>query len=148
MIRSATGMPTLDAHSDFVRARRAELMARAARRLRRGRSRSSTPRTLADGDGLAWRRPRLEVIALAEIVGTLEPTTEFDAGFRPTSQLARARWERIAAAHRRGIPLPAITVTAGRDGYYVVDGRHRVSVARALGHREIDAWVTSVAPAR
>jgi len=26
------------------------------------------------------------------------------------------------------------------DGYYVVDGRHRVSVALALGHREIEAW--------
>ncbi len=28
------------------------------------------------------------------------------------------------------------------DGDYVIDGRHRVSVARALGHRDIDAWVT------
>jgi ParB-like chromosome segregation protein Spo0J len=29
-----------------------------------------------------------------------------------------------------------------RDGYYVVDGRHRVSVARALRLGDIDAWVT------
>jgi hypothetical protein len=27
------------------------------------------------------------------------------------------------------------------DGYYVEDGRHRVSVARAIGQRDIDAWV-------
>jgi hypothetical protein len=31
------------------------------------------------------------------------------------------------------------------DGYYVVDGRHRVSVARAIGHRDITAWVTCAA---
>jgi ParB-like chromosome segregation protein Spo0J len=28
------------------------------------------------------------------------------------------------------------------DGYYVVDGHHRVSVARTLRLRDIDAWVT------
>jgi hypothetical protein len=148
MIRTATGMPVLDAHADFLRARRAAVVARAVRRLMRTRRRPSTPKTLADGHGLAWRAPRLEVLPLGSIVGTLEPTTAFDAGFRPTSSLIRTRWERIALAHRRGIPLPPITVTAGRDGYYVVDGRHRVSVARALGHRDIDAWVTSVTPAR
>jgi ParB-like chromosome segregation protein Spo0J len=27
------------------------------------------------------------------------------------------------------------------DGFYVLDGRHRVSVARALGHDEIEALI-------
>ena len=56
----------------------------------------------------------------------------------------RARWERIALAHRRSVSLPPIRVLRGEDGYYVVDGRHRVSVALALGRRDIDAWVTPV----
>jgi hypothetical protein len=54
---------------------------------------------------------------------------------------ACARWERVALAHRRGLSLPPIAVKQGPDGYYVVDGRHRVSVALATGRREIDAWV-------
>jgi ParB-like chromosome segregation protein Spo0J len=38
--------------------------------------------------------------------------------------------------------LPPIVVRKRSDGYYVLDGRHRVSVALALGHKDIDAWVT------
>jgi hypothetical protein len=37
--------------------------------------------------------------------------------------------------------MPPITVRQSADGYYVVDGRHRVSVALAFGHRDIEAWV-------
>jgi hypothetical protein len=79
---------------------------------------------------------------LRSIVGTLEATTQFDARFRPTSELRRHRWERIALAHRKGDALPPIGLLARPDGYYVVDGRHRVSVALALGHRGIDGLVT------
>jgi hypothetical protein len=138
----ATGMPVVDAREDFARARRAHLASRAARWLRRGRGPAS-PRTPGDGAALPSGAARLRVIALAEIVGTLEPTISFDAEFRPASDLVRVRWERIALAHRRGVALPAIEVLQLVDGYYVVDGRHRVSVARARGHREIAAWVTS-----
>jgi hypothetical protein len=81
-------------------------------------------------------------VPLGAIVGTLEPTTSFDAGFRPASNTLRWRWERVALAHRRGLALPPVVLRRQPDGYYVVDGRHRVSVARALRHRDIDAWVT------
>jgi ParB-like chromosome segregation protein Spo0J len=43
---------------------------------------------------------------------------------------------------RRGDALPPIAVRKRPEGYYVIDGRHRVSVARATGQRDIDAWVT------
>jgi hypothetical protein len=84
----------------------------------------------------------MAVIPLDEIIGTVEPTLSFDARFRPASGVVRHRWERVALAHRKGIALPPITVRRTAEGYYVVDGRHRVSVARALRHRDIDAWVT------
>jgi hypothetical protein len=142
MLRHSTGMPHIDAHEDFARARRAQIAARAARWLSGGRRRRRTPRTLGDGADLPRGVPRLQVIRLDAIVGTLEPTISFDAAFRPASELVRARWERIALAHRRGIALPPISVLQRPDGYYVVDGRHRVSVARALGHGDIAAWVT------
>jgi hypothetical protein len=138
MLSFATGMPLIDAHDDFQRARRAHRLRRAGSLLssRRG---SGNPRVLADS-APAQRSRRLEVIPLTQIVGTLEPSVHFDARFRPASEHVRARWERIALAHRRGTALPPISVVQRPDGYYVVDGRHRVSVALALGQREIEAW--------
>jgi hypothetical protein len=134
----STGMPTIDARADFTRARRA---ARVARCLSGRWRRPGHPRMLADGVVRTTRAARVESIALDAIVGTVELSRHFDERFRPTSERARARWERIALAVRRGIALPPIAVVHGSDGYYVTDGRHRVSVARAIGQREIDAWV-------
>jgi hypothetical protein len=131
----STGMPALDAREDFARARRAARVARCLRWRRSGH-----PRLLADGGVRTTRAARVS-IALDAVVGTVEPSPHFDERFRPTSERARARWERVALAVRRGIALPPITVVRGSDGYYVEDGRHRVSVARAIGQREIDAWV-------
>lgn len=85
---------------------------------------------------------RMQVVPLCRIVGTLEASPLFDARFRPASELVRHRWERIALAHRRGDALPPVVLRALPDGYYVVDGRHRVSVARALGLSDIDGFVT------
>jgi hypothetical protein len=139
MLSYATGMPSLDAHEDFVRARRAHRIRRAGSWLARRPRCSDHPRVLAETAPPRQAR-RLQVIALSEIVGTLEPSLHFDARFRPTSEHVRARWERIALAHRRGTALPPISVVRRPEGYYVVDGRHRVSVALALGHRDIEAW--------
>jgi hypothetical protein len=99
--------------------------------------RSLTPSAL-----LAGGPTRLEVVPLQAVVGTLESTVNFDSDFRPASNALRRRWERIALAHRRGDALPPVVLRRQPDGYYVVDGRHRVSVALALRHRDIDAWVS------
>jgi hypothetical protein len=80
-------------------------------------------------------------VPLNAVVGTVESTVNFDSGFRPASNALRWRWKQIAVAHRKGEALPPVVLRRQPDGYYVVDGRHRVSVARALRHRDIDAWV-------
>lgn len=136
----ATGNPVLDAQADFRRARRAHSVARVGRWFARGRR--ARPPTLTDVTAKVGGISHLELVPLCSIVGTLDPTTQFDARFRPTSELTRHRWERIALAHRRGDALPPIALLARPDGYYVVDGRHRVSVALALGQRSIDGLVT------
>jgi hypothetical protein len=140
MLSYATGMPIIDAHDDFIRARRAHRIRRASGWLSRRPRCANHPRLLGDATGAPHAPTRLEVIPLSEIVGTVEPSVHFDARFRPGSEHLRARWERIALAHRRGATLPPISVVRRPDGYYVVDGRHRVSVALALGLHEIDAW--------
>lgn len=140
MFALATGNPVLDAQSDFRRARRAHAAARVGGWFGHARRRSRPP-ALTDAAAKVGGVAHLEVVPLCSIVGTVEPTSHFDAHFRPTSELIRHRWERIALAHRKGDALPPIVLLARPDGYYVVDGRHRVSVARALGHRSIDASV-------
>jgi hypothetical protein len=137
----STGMPVLDARADFARARRAQIAARALRRLA-GRPGAGQPPTLPDDVRQPARVPRLAVVPLAAIVGTVEPSPHFDERFRPASTHLRARWERVALAVRRGVALPPIAVRKRPEGYYVIDGRYRVSVARATGQRDIDAWVS------
>ena len=141
----ATGMPTLDAEADFRRARRRHAFARIGRWVAR-RPEWRHPRTLEDPASHLGGLPRAQVVRLVAIVGTLEPTRHFDASFRPASEVVRRRWERIALAHRRGDALPPIELIKRPEGYYVLDGRHRVSVARALGHPDIDARVTGARP--
>jgi len=135
-----TGLPALDAHTDFRRARRARAVARIARWVAR-RGWCSCPRWLRDVAAVHGGPQRLAVVPLSSIVGTFEPTAQFDERFRPASDLVRRRWERVALAHRSGAALPPVVLRHGPGGYYVVDGRHRVSVARAFGHRDIDGWV-------
>ena len=52
------------------------------------------------------------------------------------------RWLGVARAALRGEHLPPVDLIRAGDVYYVRDGHHRISVARALGQREIDARVT------
>ena len=86
----------------------------------------------------------LQSIPLSNVVGSVGRTGDFDRSFRPTTERVRPRWQRIAAAHRRGEPMPPIDVYKVGDLYFVKDGNHRVSVARAMGRPDIDAYVTEV----
>ncbi len=84
------------------------------------------------------------VVALDAIVGTVDRGRDFDRSFRPTSASVRSRWEQIAAAMRRGEALPPVDLVRIGEIYFVRDGHHRVSVARALGRTDIDAYITEV----
>jgi hypothetical protein len=86
----------------------------------------------------------LQTIPLESIVGTVDRGREFDRSFRPTTGRLRPRWERIATAVRKGESMPPIDVYRIGELHFVKDGHHRVSVARALGHEVIEAWVTDI----
>jgi hypothetical protein len=135
---------TFNVIMDFRRARRGHLLDRAQRWLTRRPSRTR-PRDLGHVRALYWLPARLRHIPLAAIVGTVEATADFDAHFRPATDRVSFRWQSVARAHRAGHSLPPIAVIERPDGYYVLDGRHRVSVARELGRQDIDAW-TSLSP--
>jgi hypothetical protein len=143
-----TGFPTQDAQTDFSRARRRQALSRLARRLRRE---PDDVNVILPFDEVVEalgrrgeRRLGLRVIPLDSIVGTVDRSRDFDRRFRPTSRRVRLRWERIAAAMRRGEAMPPIDVYRIGDLHFVRDGHHRVSVAKAMGLDTIEAHVTEV----
>ena len=143
-----SGSPRIDAESDFMRSRRLQTLSALAARLR-GEGGESTRALSFDEvvDALGRRGERrigLHLIPLDAIIGSVDKVKDFDRRFRPTSDKSRARWERIARASRVGEEIPPIDVYKLGDYYFVRDGHHRVSVARALRLRLIEAEVTEV----
>lgn len=65
----------------------------------------------------------------------------FDLDFNPLRESTRDRWLSVCHARLRGVSLPPIELVRGSDGYYVRDGHHRMSVARALGQDYVEAIV-------
>jgi hypothetical protein len=144
-----TGFSTQDAETDFSRARRRQQLARLAARLRREPDDVDLILPFDEVvEALGRRGERrlgLQTIELDSIVGTVDRSRrEFDRSFRPTSSRVRRRWQRIATAMRRGEAMPPIEVYRIGEMHFVVDGHHRVSVARQLGLEKIDARVTEV----
>jgi hypothetical protein len=143
-----TGFPQADAENDFLRARKRQVLAALARRLRGGRGDSDRIVPLDEVVcSLGWRGERrlgLQTIPVDTIIGTVDSRRDFDRRFRPTSNRVRYRWERLALARRRGEPIPPIEVYRVGGLHFVTDGHHRVSIAAATGQHEIDAYVTQV----
>lgn len=83
-------------------------------------------------------------VALDRIVGSEGRTDDFDSAFNPLKRHNRDRWIGIAAARRRGIALPPVALIQVGNSYYVRDGNHRVSVAKAAGQVEIEAEILYV----
>jgi hypothetical protein len=84
------------------------------------------------------------MVPISQIVGTLEPTKLFDRQFRPASDHVRARFQGIAAEILSGRGMDPVELYRCSGSYYVLDGRHRIAVARALGQRSVWALVTNV----
>ncbi len=84
----------------------------------------------------------VQTIPLAQIQGSEGRCHDFDRAFHPLQQHTAARWVRVATAGLLEIALPPIKVIQLGERYFVRDGHHRVSVAHALGQRDIEAAVT------
>jgi hypothetical protein len=81
-------------------------------------------------------------VPIDQIRGSEGRTSDFDRDFCPLTTHTQERWLGIASARRRGKTLPPVSLVQVGDLYYVLDGHHRISVARALGQQDIEAQVT------
>lgn len=141
-------MPREDAKIAFDRERRRRVLARLSSRLRFEPDDVSHMLPFDEVVAALGATSRVDlgeqVIDLDSIVGTVDRRrNEFDRDFRP-SPGTRGRWERIAEARKRGEAMPPIDVFRIGDLHFVRDGHHRVSVARALKEKDINANVIEV----
>ena len=82
-------------------------------------------------------------VPVRDIVGTVDRAVDFDQFFRPRRRELRRRLDAMNAAFGDG-PMPPITVYEAGGLYFVVDGHHRVALARRNRAEVIDAEVTQV----
>jgi hypothetical protein len=143
-----TGSPRQGAESDFLRVRRHQTLSKLAARMRGDTQVLSETLSFTDVVDALGRRGEhdrgLQLIKLDQIVGSVDKVRDFDRRFRPTSDRSRQRWERLAEKSRMGEYLPPIDVYQLGNLYFVRDGHHRVSVARAQGATDIDAHVVQI----
>ncbi len=86
----------------------------------------------------------LQEIPLDAIVGSVGRYRDFTRSFLPRLESNKHRWAnvKLRALYRGGVS--PIEVYQLGDVYFVLDGNHRVSVARQLGAETIQAYVTQV----
>lgn len=147
MVRDS-GSPRVDAESDFMRARRHQVLSGLAARLRNDSVDVIQSMSFDEVVEALGRRAEnylgIKLIPLDAIVGSVDKVRDFDRRFRPTSARSRERWERLSRASRKGEEIPPIDVYQIGDYYFVRDGHHRVSVARSLKLDVIEARVTAI----
>ena len=83
----------------------------------------------------------VQTVPLRQIVGSVNRYTEFDRAFLPLQTHTAKRWQRVNRAWYEDVSLPPILLYQVGEVYFVVDGNHRVSVAREQGQEFIDAEV-------
>jgi hypothetical protein len=87
----------------------------------------------------------VKAVRVDQIAGSLNRYHEFDRVFLPASQNLAERWQRVNRAFYQDVSLPPVVLYKVGQVYFVVDGHHRVSVAREQGQIEIDAEVRECA---
>jgi len=87
---------------------------------------------------------RRQEVPLDAIVGSVGRHRDYDRTFSPLRDSDLERWVKVKQAVTGLGGVPPIEVYKLGDAYFVKDGNHRVSVARQLGAKTIDAYVTEV----
>ncbi len=135
----------VQARQDFSRVRKREILGRIL-----GLLRSRGDEMLSLGDVRSLLRPESEhykgmrTVPLDRIVGSEGRYLDFNREFLPRHDKLMKRWVRVDMVHLQDVVLPPIKLFEIGGVYFVRDGNHRVSVAKAQGAEFIDAEVISL----
>ena len=137
--------------ADFTRARRRARLRAVVAHIRREHASNrllsfdDVRRELAANN----RRHRgARVVEVEEIIGSVGRWKDFDRSFLPARASVGYRWKRIDRAFQRGENLPPVELYKIGDAYFVMDGHHRVSVARYHDVPTVEAAVVEFHPQR
>lgn len=83
----------------------------------------------------------IQEVPLGRIIGSLGREREFNRVFLPREEALRNRWEEVHDMAQGPEGFQSVELYQVGDAYFVIDGHHRVSVARALGAPTIEAHV-------
>jgi nucleotide-binding universal stress UspA family protein len=88
----------------------------------------------------------LQMIPVDAIIGSVGRYTDFTRTFLPRRLEDRQRWANIKAISLDPVStgLPEIEVYKVSEVYFVIDGNHRVSIARQEGWKSIEAHVIEI----
>ncbi|HZD11202.1 MAG TPA: ParB N-terminal domain-containing protein, partial [Candidatus Binatia bacterium] len=135
----------LSAIQDFHEARRRAALEQVLARLR---GQSDALLSYDEVRRLVGERSRvdrgLKEIPLDAIVGSVGRYGDFTRMFLPRSDAMQDRWARVKTVATDMGGWQPIEVYKLGDAYFVIDGNHRVSVARQMGIDTIPAYVTEV----
>ncbi|NJN44332.1 MAG: ParB N-terminal domain-containing protein [Anaerolineae bacterium] len=85
----------------------------------------------------------LREIPLDAIIGSVGRYHDFTRSFLPRDDTDAERWARVQASiNQRG--MDPIELYQIGEAYFVLDGNHRVSIARSRGYETIQAHVTEI----
>jgi hypothetical protein len=133
---------TSQVKADFARARFKAFLNRVRNVL------ANQPRTLLSYDeikeklrigGPIYRG--IKTVEVEKIVGSLNRYYQFDRAFLPLYDHVAPRWQNVDRAFYQEVNLPPVVLYKVGEVYFVVDGHHRVSVAREQGQLFIEAEV-------
>jgi hypothetical protein len=137
--------------ADFTRARRRARLRALGARIRREHTSNrllsfdDVRRELVANNRL-YRGTR--VVEVNEIIGSVGRWDEFDRSFLPARASVGHRWKRIDRAFHRTEDLPPVKLYKLEEAYFVVDGHHRISVARYHDVPTVEAAVVEFHPKR
>lgn len=87
-------------------------------------------------------------VPLDKIVGSVGRYHDFDAKFRPASYRSDERLRELSRAFSEGRKIPPISLYQIKDHYYILDGHHRFTAAKSLGHDTISACILELLPSK
>lgn len=123
---------------------RADLSSWLAKLLRRCQSLRSLDEALAGAQGRNRRDAGVQFVPIRRITASAGRQDDFTPSFLPRRGANAARWvqlyERLAGLEG----FPEVELLRIGDHYAVLDGHHRISVARVAGLQEIAAHVVEV----
>ena len=88
----------------------------------------------------------IKQVPLKDIVGSVNRIQDFDRNFLPLRDDDIYRWASVKTAMTSPLAkgVPPVSLYQIGDAYFVLDGNHRVSIAKEMGMETIEAYVTEI----